>query len=808
MSIPGSASPLFFTAAADAAAFQVDRSLRFDDASNGHLRRTPSTAGNRKTWTLSFWIKRTEIGGTQYIFNAGNTSNGDHSVMRINSDQFQMYQYGHGGDTTAWSGGNGSQLRLEAKFRDPSAWMHIVVAMDTTQATQSDRLKYYVNGVEQTDFSSTSYPVQNSNPGYWNAADMQCIGGIVQNTSPSGQSDYYLAEVHMVDGTQLAASDFGEYDDNNVWQPKAYSGSYGTNGFYLKFDDNSSAAALGNDSSGNDNDFTVHNFSVTAGAGNDSLLDTPMNYEADSGENGGNYCTWNPLDMETGVITLSEGNLKTITNSSTGDNVRGTFGFSSGKWYWECTVTDFSGGFDIGFATPEWDLTAGDVGAVANSWSVSDSGASKAEGTVTSGAITAFNSTGKVIGIAFDADAGSVKYFIDGTDEGVVFSGLDTSYTYMPAIYLRVATTGGIWNFGQRGSFTYDPPSGYKGLCSTNLPDPTIADGSTAMDVVLYSGTGSSQTVGSLNFSPDLAWMKQRSGSRDHMIHDTVRGNNEALYPSQDYAEATVNGVTFGSTGFTLSTDSHINQSSNTYVAWAWDAGTSTVSNTDGSITSSVRANPSAGFSIVSYSGSGSNGTIGHGLNAAPSLIITKCRNTANIDWIVYSPEIDDGKILILNGTNAQFTGAGGKYGTVGSSTYGVVKQTNFGNLNASGSTYIAYCFTPVAGYSAFGSYTGSGSDDGSYVFLGFRPAFLMIKRTDAVKGWMLIDSTRNPNNVIQGTLYPHADYAEFTGSGHEVDFLSNGFKCRKNNDRHNASGGTYIYAAFAEHPFKTARAR
>ena len=204
------------------AGFKIERSLRIDDVSNSTLTRTPSTAGNRKTWTLSFWIKRTEIGGNQLLFNAGNTSNGDHSVMRLNGDMFQMYQYGHNGDTTAWSGGNGSQLRTSAKFRDPSAWMHIVVAMDTTQATQSNRLKYYINGVLQTEFDSTSYPAQNSNPGYWNDAYLHCWGDQVTSTSTSGSADYLLAEVHMVDGQQLAASNFGEYDDNNVWQPKEF----------------------------------------------------------------------------------------------------------------------------------------------------------------------------------------------------------------------------------------------------------------------------------------------------------------------------------------------------------------------------------------------------------------------------------------------------------------------------------------------------------------------------------------------------------------------------------------------------------
>ena len=235
---------------------------------------------------------------------------------------------------------------------------------------------------------------------------------------------------------------------------------------------------------------------------------------------------------------------------------------------------------------------------------------------------------------------------------------------------------------------------------------------------------------------------------------------------------------------------------------------TAGASNFDGSIQTTVKANPQAGFSIVSYSGSGSNGTIGHGLNAPPSLIITKSRNTANIDWIIYSPEIDDGKILILNGTNAQFTGAGGKYGTVGSSTYGVVEQSNFGNLNASGSTYIAYCFAPVEGYSAFGSYTGNGNADGPFVFTGFRPRWIMFKNTTSAIGWYILDTQRDEHNVSNTFLFANTNGAEGNASTSLVDILSNGFKLRGTGDTVNASGANYIYAAFASSPLQYARAR
>jgi hypothetical protein len=773
----------------EAAAFQIDRSLRFNSADSAYLSRTPSSAGNRTTWTWSGWVKRSKPGSGNYLFMCQVDSSNYSEIYFDTDDKIKINNRVSGSDV--------SKLITDAVYRDVSAWYHIVVVSNS-----STSLKLYVNGVEVDDFSTSTGPTTDN----WSFNSTSAHGIGANNTGTGYHLDGYLAEVYFIDGQALAATDFGEYDDNNNWNPKAFSGTYGTNGYKLDFSDNTSTTTVAEDSSGNNNDWTANNLSVASGATNDSLLDSPTNY--DDGTNvGGNYCTWNPNDMEEGVITLSEGNLKTVTTSATGDNVRGTLGFSSGKWYWECTITNFSGGFDIGFATPEWNLTAGDVGNVANSWSVSDAGTKKAEGSTTSSATDAFNSTGKVIGIAFDADAGSVKYFIDGTDQGVIFSGLDTSYTYMPAIYLRVDTTGGIWNFGQR-PYTYSAPTGYKGLCTQNLDDPTIADGSDYMDAVLYEGNGGTKSVSDLDFEPGLVWIKNRDQNDSNKLVDQVRGETKEISSNSNGVEvANADGLTsFDTNGFTLGDDLEYNTDLENYVAWAWNAGTgSPVSNTNGSITSSVLANQDAGFSIVTYSGGSSPATVGHGLGAKPYFIAVKRLNTTTSNWAVYHEATSATHFLRLNTTiNATDNAA---YWNDTEPTSSVFTINSNSTVNDSGGNYVAYCWAPVEGYSAFGSYTGNGDPYGPFVYTGFRPRWILLKES-SVSGnnWNIYDTSRNKYNVVDAQL-------KASNTGNEVtntfaDFLSNGFKIRSGTSGLNTDTQTFVYAAFAENPFKTSRAR
>jgi hypothetical protein len=363
------------------------------------------------------------------------------------------------------------------------------------------------------------------------------------------------------------------------------------------------------------------------------------------------------------------------------------------------------------------------------------------------------------------------------------------------------------WNFGQR-PFAYTAPSGFKALCTANLPAPTIVKPSTVMDVVTYTGTGSTLTpTSSLGFSPDLVWIKSRSAATDNTLYDVVRGAQARLESNTTDAEVTSdNGLTaFNSAGFTLGTLAQVNTSSATYAAWTWDAGSSTVSNTAGTITSSVRANASAGFSIVTWTGTGGTATIGHGLGVAPSLIIVQTRTgTNNRNKPVYHASIGNTGALVLDQTAATTTASSFWNNTSPTST--VFSSGGDQNTNQNASTYVAYCFAPVAGYSAFGSYTGNGSADGPFVYTGFRPKFILVKNTVATESWWITDSARDTYNVTKNYLAPNLSSAE--GSSAVFDFLSNGFKVRTNFTSHNGNTHSIIYAAFAESPFQYSRAR
>ena len=325
----------------------------------------------------------------------------------------------------------------------------------------------------------------------------------------------------------------------------------------------------------------------------------------------------------------------------------------------------------------------------------------------------------------------------------------------------------------------------------------------------LYTGTGSQLAVTGVGFQPDWIWYKNRGTSNSHGVQDVVRGFNTTGIQSTNGTDAdpAFNGSTLGyvsavgSDGFTVEAGNCANASSNTYVAWNWLAGGSASSNTDGSITSTVSANQTAGFSIVSYTGTGSNATVGHGLGVAPNVVIVKQRTASGNHWVMYNSVLPSANyFLYLDNTDPQQTATGFFNNTAPTSsvfTVGTDAQTN-GNTNS----LISYCFAEKKGYSKFGSYTGNGNDDGTFVYTGFKPAFVMSKCTShAGEDWNINDNKRPGYNVIQNALLPNSTSAEVTASYQAVDTLSNGFKWRGSNDRVNASGKTYIYMAFAENP-------
>ena len=314
----------------------------------------------------------------------------------------------------------------------------------------------------------------------------------------------------------------------------------------------------------------------------------------------------------------------------------------------------------------------------------------------------------------------------------------------------------------------------------------------------LYTGNGSTQSISSVGFQPDWVWLKRRDASASHELHDAVRGATKRLKSDGTNAEFTDTDTltSFDSDGFSIGSGSQINTNSATQVAWNWKANGAGSSNTDGSITSTVSANTTSGFSIVTYTGTGSVGTIGHGLSAVPKMIIVK-RLDSTSSWSVYHSALGNANQLYLNTTDASTSSTGWNSTDPTSSVFSIGSTASY---NGSGNTYIAYAFAEKSGFSSMGSYVGNGNADGTFVYTGFKPAFILLKNTTlSVENWVINDSGRNPSNIVDKDLFANQNYVEAVHS--RQDFLSNGFKLRSTANNSNKSGDTYIYMCFAESP-------
>jgi hypothetical protein len=777
-----------------AAPYEIEQSLRFDGGAS--LSRSGTIKGAS---TFSVWIKRSKLNDTFGVLGLreGSTSN-----------YKQLFFEGSSYDSLGFDNSSGGNAYSNNKFRDPSAWFHVVVVSNTT-GTGS---KMYINGEE------VSYRIQTT------TTSSDTTGTIYIGALNGGGSQFngYLAELHIVDSA-LEPTDFAEEDENGVWRPIEFTGSYGSNGVYLKFDP-SATNGIGHDHSGNGNDFTPTGF-TTSGTGTDVMSDTPTT----------NYCTLNPIGTTYSLQTPTDGNLKTDSNAY-GNSTEGTFGIpkDGNLYYFEGTMTRAvgDGGTGLFFGCHTQGTTADP-----NSTSGKYFGPYGTDGGAYDGAqfIWKYDSytgsakfghinAGTVLAHAIKYDSGTWKYWYrQGSNGWHYWNG--SSWVYNTS-FDETEPTGSnssvpesetlvpignniIFNFGQR-DFEYTPPTGAKYLRSSDLPAPDIADGSKYFDTLTWTGdsSGATRTFSGLAFQPDLVWAKGRNQAISHQLTDAVRGAGATSLRSDDTrvegADGTASGYlsAFTSDGFTStssSTNVYYNTNTYTYVAWNWKAGGTGSSNTAGSITSTVSANPTAGFSIVTYTGTGSAATVGHGLGVAPNLIIVKSRNySPSSNWKTYWSVLGD-KYIDLNDPNQAYdAGANIWNDTAPTSTVfsiGTDSDTNY----SSSTTYVAYCFAEVEGYSKFGSYTGNGSLDGPFVFCGFRPAWVMIKRTDGTGEWFMVDTPRNPYNPADDDLFANASTQETASSG--KDLLSNGFKIRENGASMNASGGTFIFMAFAEHP-------
>jgi hypothetical protein len=532
-----------------------------------------------------------------------------------------------------------------------------------------------------------------------------------------------------------------------------------------------------------------------------------------------NWCTLNPISSNAS-LSLSNGNLDTPSTQDNKAN-NGTIGVSLGKWYWEVTVNSNSKPCPYIGVTSYSQENDPDVSPAIGS------GARSAvrldnpfvyknytAGSYTTGG-TNEGTTG-TIGIALNFDSGEIKYYRDNTlfhtDTTIPTNGT----TLFPYIGVTFSGSSGwqstSFNFGQR-AFAYTPPTGHKALNTSNLSAPTVKDGSEYFNTVLYTGNSTQLAVTGVGFSPDFVWIKNRSAATFQRTQNTVSGLPGFLSTNSPHAENNLSTSdyfrSFDSDGFTVShtntpltgTSTDWNANGNAFVSWNWLAGNGTSSNTDGSITSTVSANPSAGFSIVTYTGNGTSGaTWGHGLGVTPKMVIFKNRDDGgvNANWTVYNESIGLANNLYLNTTNS-VTAASIFWDTAPSSTVFTVK--NHINVNSLNYKYIAYCFAEVEGYSKFGSYVGNGSPtDGPFIATSFAPAMVVIKNITTNSNWIIRDSARSSYNQVQPSLYPNLTDSEI--NNFPMDFLANGFKIRDDNGVFNTSGNNYIFMCFAENPF------
>jgi len=802
--------------------YEIGHSLRCDYTNSHNLSRTPSSGGNRKTWTFSTWFKLGSRAGG-YILSASGDATNSSTYIYTTADVMRIERY-NGDGSYAWRCGVGSRV-----FRDPSAWYHLVVIFNSADSTEGDRIKAYINGELETNSfiagssDATAIPLNYDTD--VNDTNATRLFGYWSNGSDAW--DGYMAETHFVDGAAVAVSTFGKSGDYGEWKPIEVSGvTYGTNGFYLDFAD---SGALGDDESGNTNDFTANNLAAA-----DQMLDTPTN----------NFAVMNPLRKDCGSA-YREGNLYLRDSGS----IMGvsTILPETGKWYWEVDPQDrYAGSPQYGIATETINNETEVGGTLDGVKIVAYSGGNdiSLHGTGTLHGSTGPWPSDHIWGFALDNDNGKLWISRDGdwthvlaggnpsTATNPTASGLPTGYPIFGNIgsdsttynaYIRVnfgadgtffgnQTSGGEADGNGYGDFKYAVPTGFLALCTKNLPEPAVKP-SEHFNTVLYTGDGSTQAITGVGFQSDFTWIKSReTGSDPHQLYDAIRGATESLKSDATDAEITRStGLTaFGADGFTVGNNVYHNRNTSPYVAWNWKAGNATLGTgdfTQGSIASTCSRNVDAGFSIVSYTGNVTAGaTVGHGLSKAPEMIITKSR-AGTTGWLVGHSGLPDWTYsLALSTTGAAWSENPIWNSTAPSATLFTLGSDTFGN---SADTRIAYCFHSVDGYSKCGSYTGNGNADGTFVYTGFRPAFLLVKEsTDAGERWFMFDNKRDTFNYVDTRLAADDTLVESTGASQAIDFLSNGFKARANQDAFNTDAKNYIYLAFAETPQKYANAR
>ncbi len=877
---PGGALGSFFSSTIDNSVRLVGNSTA---ASSARLTQTFGTVDSATDFTLNFWIKRNEIlnpvnsGYPQFIFNFRDGTSG----TALNDLCFLASgSYGVGASLVLTATNSASYiLSTNNLFRDFSAWYNIHIMGDLNNGTASEKLKFFINGVEAsyaTDNRGSYTSLVGLKAGAWT------IGDYYGYSYPTGSS---IARWAFVDNSTLAASYFGEFKDG-VWIPKALAGiTWGSAGHLLEFGatgTSQNSSGIGADTSGETNHWAVANI-----AAHDVLPDSPTN----------NFATMNPLMIGDARVhssaVYSEGNLKVLAGGYSTSTVGGGFSSiaipSDKKIYvevCETNSTEFGAGVLIQDHVQNNTQMSGNGSVTYYNRSVivngteTDYGSSAGAG----GLGVARLAAGDVLGIAVDGATGKVWFHRNGTyfkspstnnsgttgnpSAGSNEIGTVTNTTAInPSGNLFFFLTGNsstdnlFINFGQdstfagnksagsetdangEGLFQYAVPTDYVCLHSGNMSDPAIgpAQSSQADDyfnTVLYTGNGSTQSITGVGFQPDWSWLKARDGAgsgRQHMLFDSLRGATKDLNSHNTSAEATVSTslTSFDSDGFSIGADSDVNTNAESFVSWNWNAGGAPTANnsagngatpTAGSVkidgsnlgsalagslaATKLSANTTAGFSVVTWTAASDSGTVAHGLTSAPEMIIAKPLGDGTNWYVMHTPGavVPASNVLNLDSTAAAFNPGVNHF----DDTYPTSTVFSFGGYlgdDLSNDDKVAYCFHSVEGYSKIGSYTGNGNADGTFVYTGFRPAWIMVKQSSGGStGWLIYDTARDTFNEADAVLQAHVTTAEVTAA--DIDIVSNGWKFRTNDSAVNGSSATYIYLAFAEAPFKFANAR
>ena len=797
-------------------AISTDSRMKFD-GSGDYLSTAASSDWNFGTdgFTVEFWANGDSNTTRRESFTLGAGSNNINFDFNESSSPIWVYW---GSDGSADASRRITPSGSAGDYTD-GKWRHLALVRNGTTVT------FYVDGASV-----------GSQTGYSAALDCSASGVQVGRMTSSGVADWlgYMDEIR-ISNTARYTSAFTPQTRGNPFTEDSYTKLLIHSDY---------TGGLGADSSGNYNNFTATNLVAT-----DQMVDTPTN----------NFCTLSPVDLSwsagstIGPPTLTEGNLKsTKTSGSNGyEQGRGTIAVSSGKWYYEMRLdVAGTGAFQsFGIATTSTDSLIYWAGNKDTQWAYQNEGNTYNNDSATGTDVDTYT-TGDIVSVAFDCDAGKVWFAKNNTWQGAgspnPATGTDANYTNLatviasdgnpvaPISLLYSSSASESFNFGsdssfagtetaqgnqdgnEKGDFYYEPPSGFLALCADNLSTPEVKLPGDNFNIVEWTGDDANPSpTRVLGFQPDLVWITNTSSSLYAWnVYDVLRGVEKKLNLSYPSVEATdANGLkSFEATGFTTGAAGITNDNPWGYRAWGWLAGGSGVANDEGSISSTVSANTTAGLSIVKWVGDDTAGaTIGHGLSQAPDLVILKSlditgNSQASSGWPIYARPMGNTKYMYIDAEDAQTTDSGRWNDTTPSASVFTVGDD--GIVNTSGKNYIAWCFHTVEGYSHISTYTGNGDDDGPFAYCPFTPKFFLLKNMDSSDNWILMTNPPNDLNPAQTKQTTSSNIADGTDSDNDMDFVSNGVKFRSDYATINEDDDEFLFIAFAESPFKYSNGR